>query len=162
MRSERRAAWRDDAGSVLLLMPAAVLIVMVLGAIAVDAAVIYLGERQAADLATSVANDAAALVDEQGFYQQDRVCLPQDDLRAYAASRLAAASDDRFVIVMDAGDGDVLPSQLDVVDTCLGVGLEPSVEVRVAARVPLIFSRALPGPNEIVVDARTRVRLAAQ
>jgi len=155
----------DDAGSVLLLMPAAVLIVVVLGAIAVDAAVVYLGERQAADLATSVANDAAALVDEAGLYQRDQVCLSHAELLAYAQRRYAAASHDGFAVQLgsDPGDPAAAPaSTLDVVDPCVDAGGDPTIEARVYARVPLIFSRGLPGPDHVVVGATTRVRLEAR
>lgn len=145
-------------------MPAAVLIVIVLGAIAVDAAIVYLGERRAADLSASIANNAAALVDDVGYYQQDRICLPQDALQEYARQRFVTASDARFAVVVDVeADSDApVPSGLAVVDSCLDVGVEPTVEARVVARVPLIFSRALPGRDQIVVDATTRVRLVAR
>ncbi len=42
-----------------MLMPAAVLIVLLLGAIAVDSAIVYLGQRQAYNVAFDAANDAA-------------------------------------------------------------------------------------------------------
>jgi len=44
---------------VLMLMPAAVLIVLLLGAIAVDSAIVYLRQRQAYNVAFDAANDAA-------------------------------------------------------------------------------------------------------
>src|SRR5437868_1877996 len=47
-----------DRGSVLMLMPAAVLIVLVLSAIAVDLSIVQMGERQAIDAADAAANDA--------------------------------------------------------------------------------------------------------
>lgn len=46
-------------GSVLMLMPAAVVIVLLLGAIAVDSAITYLKQRQAYNVAFDAANDAA-------------------------------------------------------------------------------------------------------
>ena len=53
--------WRcpdGERGSVLMLMPAAVLIVLVLSAIAVDLSIVQMGERQALDAADAAANDA--------------------------------------------------------------------------------------------------------
>ena len=50
---------RRSRGSVLMLMPAAVLIVLLLGAIAVDSAIVYLRQRQAENIAFDAANDAA-------------------------------------------------------------------------------------------------------
>lgn len=149
--------WRSDGGSVLLLMPAAVLIVMVLGAVAVDAAVVYLGERQASDLAASVANDAAALLDEARFYEDQQVCLVVSDVDRFAGARLLAVSDDRFTVVVEP-DADGRRSRIAVEGGCGGGG-DPVVVARVVAEVPLIFSRALPGRDRITVDAVTRVRL---
>lgn len=70
-----------DRGSVLMLMPAAVLIVLLLGAIAVDSAIVYLRQRQAYNVAFDAANDAAgagfdaAIARERGevVYDPDRV-----------------------------------------------------------------------------------------
>jgi hypothetical protein len=47
-----------DAGSVLLLLPACVLVVLVLASIAVDMSLIQLRHRQAASVAASAADDA--------------------------------------------------------------------------------------------------------
>ena len=47
-----------DRGSVLMLMPACVLVVIVLASIAVDMAMVHMRQRQALDLAASAANDA--------------------------------------------------------------------------------------------------------
>jgi hypothetical protein len=58
MRLARRGALWSDTGSVLILMPACVLIVLVLAAIAVDMSLVHLRQRQAFDVAASAANDA--------------------------------------------------------------------------------------------------------
>lgn len=50
---------RNERGSALMLMPAAVLIVFLLGSIALDFSIIYLRQRQALNLAADAANDAA-------------------------------------------------------------------------------------------------------
>ncbi len=50
-----------DRGSILMLMPAAILIVLVLGAIAVDMSVIYLAKHELIDAASAAANDAATV-----------------------------------------------------------------------------------------------------
>ena len=53
--------FRDrEAGSALMLLPAAVLIVMLLAAIAIDQARVFVAQRELADLAASAANDAAS------------------------------------------------------------------------------------------------------
>ena len=51
-------ARRPDRGSVLMLLPACVLVVIVLASIAVDMAMVHLRQREALDLAASAANDA--------------------------------------------------------------------------------------------------------
>ena len=61
----RAAATR---GSVLMLMPAGVLVVLLLGAIAFDLSLVFLRQRQASSLAVDVANDlATAALDEEAF-----------------------------------------------------------------------------------------------
>lgn len=50
-----------DRGSVLLLFPAAFMIVLVLGALAIDAAAVFLHQRELAAAAGAAANDAATL-----------------------------------------------------------------------------------------------------
>jgi hypothetical protein len=55
-----------DSASVLMLMPAALLIVLVLASIAVDMSLVHLRKRQAFELAAAAANDAAAAGVDQG------------------------------------------------------------------------------------------------
>lgn len=59
---DEHAPWTPgDRGSVLLLFPAAFLIVLVLGAIAVDAGVVFMRQRELAAAAAAAANDASTL-----------------------------------------------------------------------------------------------------
>jgi len=61
----------SEHGSVLILMPAVVMVVLMLGAISVDAAVVYLGHRELSDFAASAADTAAAkALDRQQFYAE--------------------------------------------------------------------------------------------
>jgi Flp pilus assembly protein TadG len=48
----------DEAGSNLLLFPAAILVLLALGGIAVDSATLFLSQRRMTDLAAAVAHDA--------------------------------------------------------------------------------------------------------
>jgi Flp pilus assembly protein TadG len=68
--STQRAA--NEAGSTLVLFPTAVLILVGLGAVALDTATIFLGQRRLADIAAAVANDAVAGLDEASFYDPTR------------------------------------------------------------------------------------------
>jgi hypothetical protein len=58
-RRRRGRRRRGDRGSVLMLVPAGLLIVLVLASIAVDMTLVHLRQRQAVDLAAAAANDAA-------------------------------------------------------------------------------------------------------
>jgi len=100
-----------ERGSVLMLMPAAVLIVLLLGAIAVDSAIVYLRQRQAYNVAFDAANDAAgagfdlAIAREEGeiVYDPDRV-----DALARQAVDAAGIEDLELVEARPDGDGVVV------------------------------------------------------
>ncbi|MCA1783829.1 MAG: hypothetical protein LC679_17150 [Intrasporangiaceae bacterium] len=62
---------RDEGGNTLVLFPAAILILLGLGALALDSATIYLGQRRLADLAAATANDAAGGLLLESFYDED-------------------------------------------------------------------------------------------
>lgn len=85
---------RDERASVLLLVPAALLIVLVMASIAVDMSLVHLRRRQAHDLAAAAANDAVtAAADENslraGGYRVDPDRAQQVVARIIAASDLA-------------------------------------------------------------------------
>jgi hypothetical protein len=76
---------QPDRGSVLILMPAAVLIVLLLGAIAVDLTVVHLRQRAAVSAAASAANDAvtygldqSALRRGQGYHLDPNLVSPPE------------------------------------------------------------------------------------
>ena len=61
---------RPERGSVLLLVPAAVLVLFVLGAIAVDFAIAFMAQRELTSAAAAAANDAAtAAMSDAAFYE---------------------------------------------------------------------------------------------
>ena len=61
---------RDERGSALMLIPAGVLVLLVLAAIAIDSAVVFLAQRDLNTRAAAAANDIAAmLVDDESFYR---------------------------------------------------------------------------------------------
>jgi Tfp pilus assembly protein PilX len=135
--SELKRRLRSQQGNTLLLMPAGLLVLLILAAIAVDAAVLFLGQRRISDLAASVAQDAVAAVDEARFYDGELVLvqgdadqrgqtlaanLPQDDALIDPSCRVETGVDD---------DGDPLAS------------------VRCDAQVRFIFAPAIPGSQRI-------------
>jgi Flp pilus assembly protein TadG len=56
---------RSQVGSVLILVPAAVLVLLLLGAITVDFSIAYLARRQLQDAASAAVNDAAGAALDQ-------------------------------------------------------------------------------------------------
>jgi Flp pilus assembly protein TadG len=94
--SERGPAWwHGEAGNTLLLFPAAVLILLGLGGMAIDAATLFLGQRRMVDLATAVATDAVAGIQEAAFY--DAAAVEVDPRRAAARrDQLVAAVEDSW------------------------------------------------------------------
>jgi hypothetical protein len=119
-----------ERGSVLILMPCAVLIVIILGAIAVDLTAVRLGQRDLQAAATDAANDAVtAGLDEWAFrigagYRLDPARVNNAAIRAIGAKgllrTLAAAPE-------------------------VTINPDGSVSVRLKQRVPHIFGRAIPG-----------------
>ncbi len=102
----RRAAC-GERGSVLMLMPAAVLVVLLLGAVAVDSAVVHLRQRQAYNVAFDAANDAAgAGIDLHVARVTGRFVHDPERVRAIAEQAIDASGLDELVLI-DAGvDGE--------------------------------------------------------
>ena len=130
---------RDERGSVLALMPAAVLVFIVLGALAVDASLTFLGEREVGNVAASVANDAATLgIDVERYYATGELVI--DPARVDEVAALALATN-------ELGHLDGLTIDTEVIGTDV-------VVVRVSARVRSLFGRVLPqGLEEREVSA---------
>jgi Flp pilus assembly protein TadG len=125
-------------GSVLLLFPAAVLVVMILAAITVDASVAFQAQREVADATAAAANDAAGeSVGNQAFYRGGRVDVDRATAEAVAVERVRAALDpQRF-----RG----LSVSVSVVGGDAGGGCPPLVRVRAAADVSFVFAAVIPG-----------------
>lgn len=135
----------SSRGSVLVLMPVAVLIFLMLGVLAVDAAAVFLVQRQLANAAVAAANDAVAAVDVDEFYgggsfQLDRLRVQQ--VVEETVHRLGLDRLDRLEAVAVV-DGD-------------------TVEVTVTAQVDHLFSGAVPGAAPTADVAATAVADAAR
>lgn len=121
-----------ERGSVLLLVPAGVLVLVVLASLAVDFTVAFLGERELASLAASAANDAVtAAVDEDHLRRTGEFRLDADEVHAVVAATLAASSTEVALA----------PPDVEVTT----VGGEPAVRVRLTGRIRYVFAPALPG-----------------
>jgi hypothetical protein len=129
---------RSDRGSVLMLVPAGLLIVLVMASIAVDMSLVQLRQRQAHDLAAGAANDAvtaAADVREirTGGYSVDPAAATAVVDRIVAASELAPEVVGRPVVRVT---GNV-------------------VEVELSLYADYVFAGAVPGASDgVAVTAR--------
>ncbi len=123
----------NERGSVLMLMPAAVLVVVVLAAMAVDFAILFLGERELADVAAAAANDAStAGLERDAFYDCRGLILDPGRARAAAGAVVAARASDAVRI-----------TAVDV--SIANDAARPQVTVDARGTVGLLFSTALPG-----------------
>lgn len=120
-----------------MLFPAAILVVLALGSLALDAATVFLGQRRLADLAAAVANDAVAGVSEEGFYAGGEDELRIDLARANrrATQLVAAQPQDRALLAPNCA--------LALVAGGSGVRVECTATVR-----PII-APAIPGLNPV-------------
>lgn len=136
--SSRVARRAGDSGSVLALVPAGFLVLLLLGALAVDSAVAYLGQQQLRDALTAAANDAAgAAIDNALFYRQGRVVVDSSEAQRVVCRSVEAQ---HF-------------SQLHGVRVWVTTqGADISVDGR--ATVDAVFGRALPGFGTRTVSAR--------
>lgn len=128
-----------ERGSVLLLMPAAVLVVIILGALSVDRALVFGAQRELVNEAQAAANDAAALG------------IDVDALRAGGAVRYDRDRIDRAVRSSLAGvDGITVRWVID----------GDEIVVRLERRVSYVFTKGVPGAADTaVVHATARARL---
>ena len=118
-----------------MLMPVAVLVVVILGALAVDRTVVFGAQRDLVATAQAAANDAAA------------AGVDVDDLRGGSRVRLDAARIDRAVAAaVSVADG-LVASRWEVQGDVLVVYLE--------RRVELIFAKGVPGAGDTQVVRAT-------
>lgn len=132
-------------GSVLMLMPAGVLVVLLLGAIAFDLSLVFLRQRQASSVVGDVANDLATLAVDEG------------ELRATGTYRLDPERADALGRAL-IGQSDVAAQVLDVDIDVLG---DDTVQVTVVVQVDYVFARAIPGASDGTEVQATATAVAA-
>jgi hypothetical protein len=131
-----------DRGSVLALMPAAVLVVVLLAAICVDQSLVYLRQRQASSVAVDIANDlATAAIDEEAFRATGQFRLDEGRARSLGQTLVAGS--------------DIGPHVRDV---HIWLAADDEVVVELTASVDYIFTRAVPGSSD---GTSVRARAAA-
>ena len=136
----------DERASALMLMPAAVLVVVILGAIAVDSARLFLAQRELIDAAAAAANDATgAAIDDGAFYRASgRLTIDPAGATRVVQEAVAARAPRGMVLA---------PAEVRVSGRQVCVLLRATVE-------PL-FARAIPGAGEPqVVTARATATAA--
>lgn len=138
-------ARHDEAGNTLLLVPVGVLILLILGAIAVDFAVVYTAQREVAHTSAGLANDAAGAIDETAFFDDGSHLIDLARARGIVAQVVANRPEDTFRV------------------RCPGVSAPAPdrVEVACTGEVDLIFSPAIPGTaGSVTVRASSTARAA--
>lgn len=132
---------QPERGSVLLLVPAGVLVLVVLGAVALDFALAFLGQRELSSAAAAAANDvAAAAVSDAAFYGGGagsvELDLAQAERVATEAVRRRASSGVEVTAVSVRVDG-------------------PHACVEVVGRVAYLFAPVVAGvPTSVEVRGR--------
>jgi hypothetical protein len=127
----------DERGSVLMLVPAGVLIVFVLASIAVDMSLVHLRKRQAFDLASAAANDAATAGADQAALRSGSYVIEPGSARAVV---------DDVVGASELAPHLAAPPSVTV--TAEGVSVEITLEA------DYIFAGVVPGaPDGTVVAA---------
>ena len=129
MRLSREAHHRGDRGSALALVPAGFLILLLLGALAVDDGAAYLAQRDLSASVQAAANDAAgAAVSSAAFYGQGAVEIDTNQAVQVVCRDLAAVGSDG----------------LDSTTVSLGIDGD-TVYVEAHAEVRAVFGRSIPG-----------------
>jgi uncharacterized membrane protein len=134
----------DQRGSTLVLMPAGLLVVLILASIAVDMAIVQLRQRQAHDLASAAANDAATAAADQVGLRQGTYVVDGDAADEIVAGIVGASELAPLVV----GTPDV---------TVTGDGVRVVLELR----ADYIFAGVMPGaPDGTTVRATATGRAA--
>jgi len=133
-----------DRGTVLMLMPAAVLVLLMLGGIAFDYAHLYLAKRELSSVAEAAANDAVTYgVDQASVRRGDGYVLDADLVTRSVVASIATHAPDLHVV----GEPEV-----DFVSPT-------KVQVTLTARIEYVFTRAIPGARQ---SETVRVRAQAE
>lgn len=135
---------RSDRGSVLALVPAAFLVLVILGALAVDSAATYLAQRQLRDsLAAAAADAVGAGLSRSSFYSHGVVTL--------------ALSQAGQVVCQSVGAQAVG----DLHDVRLWIAVAgPTIRLEGTASVDAVFGRDIPGFGVRLVRAGTTATAA--
>lgn len=133
-----------DRGTVLLLMPAAVLIMMILGAMALDVGLTQVRARELRSVAASAANDSLGALDIDALRSDGVITISETRAAEIVATAIATGPLPEATI-----------EQVDVTRDPLG---RPEIVVRLGLDVDLVIAPALPGaPRRVHISATERV-----
>lgn len=103
-------------------MPVAVLIVLMLGSIALDSAVVFRAQRELQDVASGLANDAASAINIDAFYASEgspNIVLDTGRIDALIATVLGSRGADPLAVAC-THDVDTAAALATVTITCTG------------------------------------------
>lgn len=143
--TRRRSIGRGDRGSALMLVPAGVLIVVLLGAVAVDLSAAHLAQRRLVQVTERAADDAAGMLDRDALRSGGPVRTNPAEATELARMHLASL--------------EVPGLQHSSVEVVVSPG-GTEVSVRAGATVRRLFGRGLPGVAPTYrITARATARL---
>lgn len=121
----------------LLLFPAALLIMVALAAVTVDSAIAFMAQRQLANATAAAANDAAtAALSDDAFYRYDSIELSPEAVEQVAVARVLALVDPSRHHGLAVTARAIPPA---------GAGCAWTVRVRATSEVDELFGKAVPG-----------------
>ena len=142
MNRAPRSDPRRERGTVLMLFPAAVLILCVVGALAVDSANATMRRRELQSSADAAANDAAALAIDTAALRAGRTVIDAEIARLVveeSLDRQRVRGLRRIDVRIENGD---------------------TVVVELVAEHPSVFARSVPGADDLI-EVRARARAQA-
>lgn len=135
------SARRTESGTALMLMPALVLVLLVLGAIAVDLSLLHSARRSAYRSLSAAADDAAAMVDAREFQRTGDVRLDAEAARRVARAHLG-------VLEGPAPPGFAEPA-FDVAEAAVHADAGSGrVRIEATVLVERVFASAIPGMDD--------------
>lgn len=132
----------------LLLFPAALLIMVALAAITVDSAIAFMAQRQLLNATAAAANDAATqALSDRAFYENDRLELSPSTVESVAV--------DRVFQLVDTARHHALAVTAQASPPA-AAGCAWTVRVHASSRVDELFGKAMPGSSgQVAVHAQS-------